>query len=159
MRLRLGASVLEKLRQTTSKEEKAWYNFLSQNAKSFTAAHTEHLAGTYNLINDMVGPNTSSASRDANAEAQISTQTSVASSADDTHSDYIGQPGLTNSGKLELGGLWRDGVNVCWRRRILGAPTIYTPRRDTTDETIQDYIFCFRAQDGLGDTPAQIQAV
>ena len=52
LRLRPGASVLEKLRQTASKEEKAWHNFLTKTAKSFTTAHEEHLAATYALINE-----------------------------------------------------------------------------------------------------------
>ena len=84
MRSRSGGSVLEKLRQTVSKEEKVWHNFLTKNAKSFTDAHTAHLAATYNLISDTVAPGASAASTDANPASQVSTQSSLPSSADDT---------------------------------------------------------------------------
>ena len=163
MSLRPGANVLEKLRQTVSKEEKAWHNFLTKIAKSFTVAHAEHLAATYILINDTVAPGASGASTDANPESQISTQTSVASSAEGTYTDHVGQLGFTTSGQLHFGVLqsFVEGtrVNVRWRRQFAGAPDIQTPRRNTTDEAIQDYIFCFRAQEGLNTTTAQIQAM
>ena len=84
MRSRSGASVLEKLRQKVSKEEKGWHNFLTNNIRrrSFTAAHDEHLAATHNLINDTVA--SGAASTGANPASQISTQTSVVSNADDS---------------------------------------------------------------------------
>ena len=161
LRLRPGASVLEKLRQTASKEEKAWHNFLTKTAKSFTTSHEEHLAATYVLISETAAPSASGASADAKPEPQISTQTSVLSSAEDTHSDYAGQPGFTHSGKLQFGGLQKfveeARVTVRWRRQFAGAPDIKTPRRDTTDQAIQDYIYCFRAQEGLDDTTAQVK--
>ena len=72
MRLRRGASVLEKLRQTASPEEKRWHNFLAYTATSFTTSHEEHLASTYVLISETAAPSGSGASTDANAESQIS---------------------------------------------------------------------------------------
>ena len=51
MKERRGSIVLEKLRQTVSKDEKSWHNFLSKHSTLFTAAHHQHLAATYDLIN------------------------------------------------------------------------------------------------------------
>ena len=52
VRTRAGFTVLQKLRQTASKEEKAWSNFLTKTTSAFTAAHLQHLACTYDLINE-----------------------------------------------------------------------------------------------------------
>ena len=52
LRTRSGFMVLQKLRQTASKEEKAWPNFLTRTTSAFTAAHLQHLACTYDLINE-----------------------------------------------------------------------------------------------------------
>ena len=52
LRIRSGFSVLQKLRQTASKEEKAWSIFLTKTTSAFTAAHLQHLACTYDLINE-----------------------------------------------------------------------------------------------------------
>ena len=167
MRSRPGASVLEKLRQTVSNEEKRWHNFLTKTTKSFSAAHTAHLAATYNLISDAPSSqpvDSSVAGRvSETAPEELATQASVDASAKDAYSDYAGQPAFTSSGKLQRGGLEKslegESVMVRWRRRLKGAPAICTPRRDTVDEALQDYIHCFRAQEGLDDATAQIQAM
>ena len=52
LRIRRGSTVLQKLRQTASKEEKAWIEFLRLKRSGFTSAHLQHLACTYDLINE-----------------------------------------------------------------------------------------------------------
>ena len=141
------------------------HNFLTNNFRrgSFTPAHAEHLVATYNLISDTVVSGASAASTDANPASQISTQTSLAASADESYSNYAGQPGFKSSGKLLIGGLEKFIAEgrfiVRWRRRFADGPVLYTPRRDTVDEAIQDYLYRFRAQEGLDDTAAQMDAM
>ena len=58
----------------------------------------------------------------------------------------LGSPNSQTPENYDFGGLQSSvkgtRVNVRWRRKFLGAPDITTPRRNTTDEAIQDYIFC-----------------
>ena len=135
LRLRPGSSVLHKLRQTASKEGKAWHNLLMKAAQSFTAAHVEYLAGTYALISEAVQIEAvdSSAAIPALDEAD-------GDASGDLCGDFARQPGFTSSGNLKLGGMdsrtTEAQVLYRWRRRVRVAATIYTPWRHTMDEAL-----------------------
>ena len=138
LRLRPGSSVLHKLRQTASEEEKAWHNLLMKAAQSFTAAHVEYLAGTYALISEAVQIEAVDSSAALRALDEADGDASGA-----LHGDFAGQPGFTSSGNLKLGGMnsrtTEAQVLYGWRRQFRGAANIYTPWRHTMDEALQDY--------------------
>ena len=56
--MRLGDTLVQKLRQNISNEERGWYIFLSKYVKTFTVLHSQHLAATYQLIKGTDGTST-----------------------------------------------------------------------------------------------------
>ena len=98
LRLRPGSSVLHKLRQTASKDEKAWHILLTKAAQSFTAAHVEYLASTYAMISETVPVEAADSSAAPRALDEADGDASGA-----LHGDFAGQPGFTRSGGLKLG--------------------------------------------------------
>ena len=105
LRLRPGSSVLQKLRQTASKYEKAWHIFLTKAAQSFTAAHVEYLASTYAMISETVPIEAMASSAAPRALDEADGDASGA-----LHGDFAGQPGFTRSGGLKLGSAKSPGL-------------------------------------------------
>ena len=52
LRIRPGCTILEKLCQRASKEERGWSEFLRKKRSRFSSAHAKLLACTYDLMND-----------------------------------------------------------------------------------------------------------
>ena len=88
---------------------------------------------------------------------------SMASATVGTHREFAGQPGFTTSGSLVIGGIHtrktQRGVLYRWRRRMIGAADILAPWRDSVDDGLEDYVRCFRAQEGLCSESAQAEAM
>ena len=105
LRTRHGCSVLRKLRQTTSKEEKAWYNFLNKKTRFFSDEHLQHLAGTYDLISDSNTLQQDFPPEDTADDPHLSIASSELSPSAGPHPDYASRPGFTATGYLVMGGM------------------------------------------------------
>ena len=105
LRTRSGFSVLQKLRQTASKEEKAWSDFLTKTTSAFTAAHLQHLACTYDLINEASAFHQACTPSEGADGPDLSSQVVMASGTAGPHREFAGQPGFTPCGQFIIGGI------------------------------------------------------
>ena len=151
VRTRSEFSVLQKLRQTASKEEKAWSNFLTKTTSAFTAAHVQHLACTYDLINEASAFHQACTPSEGADGPDLPSEVVMASGTAGPHREFAGQPGFTTCGQLIIGGIhtWKSqrGVLYRWRRQINGAADILAPWRDSVGDALDDYVHGFRAQE------------
>ena len=138
--------------------------FLRKTTNAFTAAHLQHLACTYDLINEASAFHEACAPGEDADGPDLPSQVSMASATVGPHREFAGQLGFTTSGSLVIGGITtrkktQRGVLYRWRRRMIGAADIFAPWRDSVDDALEDYVQCFRAQEGLCGESAQAEAM
>ena len=130
---------------------------------AFTSAHSQHLACTYDLINEASAFHEACAPGEGADGPDLPSQVSMASATVGPHREFAGQLGFTTSGSLVIGGIHtrktQRGVLYRWRRRMTCAADILAPWRDRVDDALEDYVQCFRAQEGLCGESAQAEAM
>ena len=136
---------------------------LTKTTNAFTAAHLQHLACTYDLINEAGAVHEACAQGEGAEGPDLPSQVSMASATVGPHREFAGQLGFTTSGSLVIGGIAtrkaQRGVLYRWRRQMTGAADIMAPWRDSVDDALEDYVQCFRAQEGLCGESAQAEAM
>ena len=134
-------------------KKKGLVNFLTKTTNAFTAAHLQHLACTYDLINEASAFHEACAPGEGVDGPDLPSQVSMASATVGPHREFAGQLGFTTSGSLVIGGITtrktQRGVLYRWRRRMTCAADILAPWRDSVDDALEDHAQCFRAQEGL----------